>query len=374
MAFGLSKGKISPIAIDFGADSLKMLQVVPGEPTQVVAAACVPVPEAARVDPAARLSFMEDAVKQQLKALPFRGKRAICAIPGFQMLIHNFCVSRCDAEDINAMTDLALRERLGIEPARMIIRNTHALDHHRHGEAKTDVICMAAQREMVMQYLQLAGRAKLEVLGMHPEPQATVKALEPEKRGEAVTQCLIDLGCATTKVMVANGGTLRLAKTINAGGESRIRRIAKRENLAFADARARRVEALSQQLVGVGAGVGEGGGGGDAGGFSADEDDLNLTDRVTATLVDELRAVRRHDRGRFPEAPIQRLVFCGGEARDAGVRDRLAACFGISATVADPTRGMSINPAEVDLGDTDFSQPCPEWTVAAGLCMSDANL
>ena len=370
MAFGLSKGKISPIAIDFGADSLKMLQVVPGEPTQVVAAACVPVPEAARVDPAARLSFMEDAVKQQLKALPFRGKRAICAIPGFQMLIHNFCVSRCDAEDINAMTDLALRERLGIEPARMIIRNTHALDHHRHGEAKTDVICMAAQREMVMQYLQLAGRAKLEVLGMHPEPQATVKALEPEQKSDAAAQCIIDLGCGTTKVMVADGGRLRLAKTISAGGESRIRRLAKREKLSFADARAQRMASLSRALVTAGGGAPE------AGPATGADDDLDLeaTDRVSATIVDEIRGVRRHDRGRFPESPIRRVVFAGGEARDAEQRARYAACFGIDAVVADPTRGMTAAPSDVSIGDTDFSEPCPEWTVAAGLCMSDANL
>ena len=50
MAFGFTKTKFSPIAIDFGSDSLKLLQIIPTDPPQLVAAASSTIPEHARTD------------------------------------------------------------------------------------------------------------------------------------------------------------------------------------------------------------------------------------------------------------------------------------------------------------------------------------
>ena len=372
MAFGISKGRISPIAVDFGADALKVLQIVPGSPTQVVVAATRAVPEDARLDQNARLAFMEEALREMLRDLPFKGKRASCAIPGFQMLIHNFMLPRCDRDDINGMVDLTLRERLGIDPSRMIIRNFHAVDHHRRGEPRTDVICLAAQRELVMKYLQLAGRCKLEVAGMHPEPVAAVKALEPEAGQSVGTQCIVDLGCGTTKVMVARDGRMTLAKTIHVGGEQRIRKIVKKEGLAFAEARSARIEQTRHALVGAGAGTGAGDApNADAGGAT---EDAVPADSLAETLMDEIRAVRRHHRGRFPEAAISSVLFCGGEANDAVVRSQLAGCFGVGCELADPFRDADFGDARVEIPEFEPGRPMPGWVVAAGLCVADANL
>ena len=51
MAFGLSsKNRISPIAVDFGSDTLKVLQIDAGERTEMVAAGSALLPEEARGD------------------------------------------------------------------------------------------------------------------------------------------------------------------------------------------------------------------------------------------------------------------------------------------------------------------------------------
>ena len=55
MAFGWTKTSGSlPIAVDFGFDRLKLLQVTRGDPPQLVAAGAAQVPDEARHDPAAR--------------------------------------------------------------------------------------------------------------------------------------------------------------------------------------------------------------------------------------------------------------------------------------------------------------------------------
>ena len=59
MALGWSRSKTrySPIAVDFGADSLKLLQVIDSDPPQLVGAAAMELPEETRNDPAARRAF-----------------------------------------------------------------------------------------------------------------------------------------------------------------------------------------------------------------------------------------------------------------------------------------------------------------------------
>lgn len=367
MAFGISnKGRTSPIAIDFGADALKMLQVVPGDAPQFIAGGTAILPDHARKDFPARIAFLEDAVKGLLKTQPFRGRRAICAIPGFQTLIHNFMLAQCDPEDLNALVDLQLRERLSVEPTRMVIRNFHSKDHHRGGTPRTDVVCLAAKREVVMQYLQLAGRCKLEVVGMHPEPLCVLRASEAMLQNEDEAVCFVDLGSATTKVIVAQGEKLLLAKTIHAGGEHWNRRFAAREKMGFDEARKQRVRALGAAASNAS---------GRAATATAEPEAKTATrDEVTETITDELRLCFRHHAGRHPEVPIARVVFYGGEALRNDLCQQVARALGVAGQLGDPfARFYAAGPESATSG-VDLKTPQPGWAVAMGLCLSEANL
>jgi len=62
MAFGINKSRLSPIAIDFGVDTLKLLQIsTTDDTTQLIGAASVVIPESARKDSVARYTFLGDA-------------------------------------------------------------------------------------------------------------------------------------------------------------------------------------------------------------------------------------------------------------------------------------------------------------------------
>ena len=362
MAFGISnKGRVSPIAIDLGADTIKLLQVVPDETPQLVAAAAAVVPADARTDLSARLAFIEETIKGMLKNQPFRGRRAICAIPGFQTLIHNFMIARCDPEDVDALIDLELRERLGVDPSRMILRNFHAADHHRQGAARSDVVCLAAKREMVMQYLQVTGRCRLEVVGMHPEPMCVMRCFADLLEDPEESVCLVDIGGATTKVLIVRGEKLLLAKTIHAAGDHWNQRHAKHTQKEFLEARLMRLGGDDSASGGATA-VADG------------PDDDGREDEVSDTLIDELRLVMRHHRGRHPEHPIQRLVLFGGEANQQNLCRRIAAALGVAGQLGDPLAGLyKAGAAEVTAGvDVEVTQP--GWAVAMGLCLSEANL
>ena len=93
MAFGWSKNRYSPIGVDLGADSMKLLQVIPTDPPQLVAAAAAELPPESRSNPPARQAFILERLKDLLKSQPFKGRRAILTIPAYQTLVQHLQVS-----------------------------------------------------------------------------------------------------------------------------------------------------------------------------------------------------------------------------------------------------------------------------------------
>lgn len=375
MAFGKPRARLSPIGIDFGADSLKLLQIIPGDPPELVALGAATVPDEARTNLNSRQAFLEDALPALLRRHPFKQKRVMLSTPAFQTLVHNLTINRCEPKEVDGQVDLALRTRLGIDPSRMVIRNFSAAEVFRNGNPKQEVITFAAGRDIVMRYVDLANRHKLEVLGMHCEAPCVLRAFAhvsqagAKDRGRAVAY--IDLGAATTKIIVARGGKMLLAKTVHAGGDQWTRKLAAQQNLDFAEARLARVAESSSD------GGGAGGTGGtatlpaeSATGTATGPMDCETTD----CLIDELRMTFRHYETRHPEQPIEKLVFLGGEANRIQTCQALARSVHVAAQMGDPFARLSrMNAGSSPMG-VDLSQPQPGWAVALGLCLSEANL
>ena len=416
MAFAWTKPHYSPIAIDLGADSVKLLQLIASDPPQLIAAAAVDVPEHARGDATARFAFFAEAVRTLIKQQSFKGKRAVCSIPAYQTLVQHIQIARVEHEDFESQIGLHLRQRLNVDPARMVIRHFEVGQVVRDGAAKQEVVCLAASRESVMRCLEIAHRSKLDVVGMHCEPLAILKAFEHLYRGAGAaerTTCFIDLGGSTTKVVIAHGGKLAFAKTIHAAGDHFTKARAKADNISFMEARQLRMqeagaESGSQtETAGVAATIaGRGGdtqqespsgvsgasrGSGGGGGLAILEAQI-VADRRNAPaptpgphgqndggsdtldcLIDELQLSVRYHQSLFPNRPIEKLVFLGGEARHLATCQKIAKALRIGAQLGDPlARLLRVNQAGPAVG-VDLDQPQPGWAVPVGLCLSAAE-
>jgi len=375
MAFGLSNKRFSPIGVDFGADSVKLLQIVATDPPQLVAAGAMVLPESARRDTAARFTFLEDALKQLTRNATFKTRKVICSIPACQMLIHQLEIPRCEEDEVEQHVAQALRERLEVEPSRMVVRHYPVQQVMREGTMRQEVLCMAIPRETVMRYIETAQRARLDVIGMHAEPLTISKAFSHLYRREtdkARTTCFIDMGGATTKVVIAHGQTMVFAKAIHAAGDHLTRARARGEGVSFDEARTLRLRERSGETTPVPV---------------AAEDDANGISTVTAThvilapesetiecIIDELQLSVRHHQSLFPQRPIEKLVFLGGESHDVRICQRIAKALRIGAQLGDPLAHLvRINQSGATPG-VDMRLPQPGWAVPLGLCLSEANL
>ncbi len=403
MAFGWSKTRYSPIAVDFGADSIKLLQVIPSDPPQVITAASAEIPEHARLDPTARYAFFVEALKSLLKSQPFKGNRAILSIPAYHTLATHLQIARVEHEDFDAQIGLQLRQRLNVDPSRMVIRHFDVCQVVRDGSPKQEVICFAASRDAVMRHVESAQRAKLDVVSMTCEPLAILKAfghLYAANRAEERTTCFIDIGGAATKVIIAHGGQMVFAKTIHAAGDHLTRERAKRDNTSFMDARAARYNEAGGKALPAAQPVPEpvavGGGEPTGGAFalidaqiaaerkasgalpdaapaprSAPAAQADVASDTLDCLIDELQLCVRYHQSLFPGRTIEKLVFLGGEARHVGTCQKIARSLRIGAQLGDPlARLLRVNQAGPGKG-VDINQPQPGWAVPLGLCLSE---
>lgn len=407
MAFGLTRSRLSPIAIDPGADQLKLLQVAGGEPPQLVAMAAEPVPASARGDAAEWLAFIEDALPRLLQQGGFRGRRAMWTIPAFNTYVHHLDIATNQKVSQQDQLESQLRERLNVEPTRMVVRSFDVGPVQRSTGPCQRMIALAAKRDKVMKYVDLARRCRLEVVGMHSEPLCVVRAFSHLFRRETDQQratCFVDMGASTTKVTIAHGREMIFTKTIQAGGEQTLQTIAKARSISLDQARelhlageadaapaeeladepasASPASALdSPQSVPTGAGTERAGV--DEGAAAAREgtsvaagpalaEPADADAAAHETIVDELRLCLRYHGRLFPDRAVERLVFVGGAAHRRARCRAIAQATGVAGALGDPLAVCQADPRAAIVG-VDPSAVQPGWAVAVGLSQCEAN-
>lgn len=393
MAFGMNKSRLTPIAIDFGVDTVKMLQVSSGETTQLIGAGALVVPENARKDSAARYTFLADAVKELARQQPYKGKRVMCAIPAFQTFVNTFELQCGENDDIDGQVNLHLQTAMEMDPTRMVIRNQRVGSVIRDGVNKQRVICIAANRAVVMRYLEIAAAAKLEVVGMHSEPVCIAKCFsELYNRRDAdktEARCFVDIGAGSTKLVIIRDQEILLARNIAVAGDELTHRHAKEHKTDFAEARLSRVrEAANPQAANpFGAGlqleedtnvaladdIGDGVLDPRQRGITTQPGSAGHSDEMLDKLVDGIRMTVRYHDSVCSDNPVQRVVLLGGESHHESVAQAIAHEFGVPTFVGDPMARVMRTPGLEPL-NIDTNQPQPGWAVPLGLCLSDANL
>ncbi|MFP4144370.1 MAG: pilus assembly protein PilM [Phycisphaeraceae bacterium] len=380
MAFGFPRSRHTPIAIDFGSDQLKLLQLTAGDSPRIRAAASEMVPESARLNGEARRQFLADALPRLLKSQPFRGRKAVCSLPALQTLTQHVEIPAGPDEDLTGRVEMQLRERLNVEPTRMVVRHFRVGQIVRESGPCQQVLVLAANRDVVMGYVELARQSKLDIVGMQGEPMALLQAYQQMPGHEpGRTVALIDIGGSTTKVVIAQGDKLVFAKKIPAGGDQITREVATQRGLSFADARAARLAEAGQTRPDTPA---------EPAAAPAQVTGIPALDVATSTtappaaapvgedmldcLTDELQLCVRYHQSLFPEHPLEKLVFLGGEARQVEICQRIARSLRTAAQLGNPL--AAIGRGGKPGAGVDLDQPQPGWAVPLGLSLSEKSV
>lgn len=406
---------VNPIGIDFGSDSLRLaqVQVIGGEP-RLIAAARADVPDAARTDPAARATFLVHALRDLVAQGKFQGRRAMLGLPAASMFIQHIRLPKMDDEATKKALPWEARGKLPIDPSQALLRHLVAGEIYQEQEPKNEIILMAASRELVNQLLSAAAKARLDVVGMNVEPSAIIDCFSHvyRRKGDGeMTNLFVDLGCAGSRAFISRAGHILFARAMAIGSEHLSRAIASQMKISLEEARLLRLRlaelqpalneneqkqevlapevSLEQAMPALAAAMRSAEGGvatatavmqaptaSSAGRKDKAVDPRQqLADAEAACrepvgrLIEELDLCRRYYESTFPNKPVERIVFVGGEARNRSLCQHIARELGVAAQVGDPLIRMGrISDVSIESG-IDRRQPQPAWATAIGLSL-----
>jgi type IV pilus assembly protein PilM len=421
--------KSCPIGVDFGSDSLRLAQVAPsGKEWKLVAAASADVPSHVRHDQNARMQFFIQTTKDLLGQGSFTGRGVVLALPAASMFIQHLRLPKMDEEAMKKAIPWEARGKIPIDPSQALLRHHIAGEVYQDQEAKCEVVLMAAGRETVNQYLAMSAKARLDVVGMNVEPKAIVDCFTQiyrRKNDVNITNMFIDIGCAGTRAFIARGAHIMFARVIHIAGDHFTRAVASAFGLNLDEAKLLRLKLCNagtgapaapearpesepeqsedtpmEGMAILGAALSaarQANGGSDPRKATSASDRRQTRGEVNAAsvqandtqqqvlrieqacreplnkLIHELEACRRYYEATFPNKPVDRLVFIGGEAKHRNLCQHIAREMGLAAQVGDPmVRLAKVADIPPDAG-IDPTQPQPNWAVALGLSMGPTD-
>ncbi len=405
-----------PIAIDFGVSGMKILQIEAGDIPKLVAASFVPTPPELMNDHVARFDFQLQSLPRAIKQGGFKGHRAVCAIPAGQTFCKPMQFQKVDGLSLEQLVQGAVSSHIGCEPSALVYRHVEVPTPGVQS-GRQEVICTAVPRVLIDRLLAGMRSAKLEVVGIHSEFAAVLRAFDyitHRTDDVSLATLYLDLGASATKVAIAHGTKPVFARVIELGGRQLDEAVIRQTKCTLTEARSKRyagehLEVAPPRSAGPRA-VDEGlramatamRGSDNATAAAAMKDaameerragaalpgltsDVRLGEASSAMpegvdlkeeleiLTDEVRMCLRYHDSLFPGRKLDRGVFMGGEALHRGLCQHLAKSLKIPVQVADPMARLLKDGKEPANG-VNLKQSQPGWAVAMGLCMAPTDL
>lgn len=368
VTFRLFRSSRSPVLLDFGSSSLKLLQIDLGEQPRARAVAELACPETllgSALD--ARIESFVAALPAVLRAHGFKGRRAVVSPFSQHTLVHHLTLGAAESERPTEAAATKLAAMLGCDASALIVRTVPVREFTRDGATWREVIAIAMGKRDAMRYVDACRRAGLDIVGMHAGISAlplAFTARETHAAGEHGATMYVDLGYGGTKVVICEGGRIEFAKSIAVAGRSLDRRIATARGAAVGEAR------LERMTAGIGAWRTGNREAIDAGNASCAV--ARAANDAVDALAEELSMCVRYHAAMFGDRAVSEVVFTGGEARDRDLCHALAESLHLPARSGDPLAALVA--AGGPHAPSASNHPHPGWAVVCGLAHAPLDL
>jgi len=346
----IAKRRPSPIGVDIGSRSVKLLQFDAGR-TEVRAAARWDLP----VHPQAGAPPRDDeeivqAIRQAREGRNFRGREAVFCLGSGRLFVQNIRVAPASGEELKKQVYLEAAGRLPFSSDEAEIHYLEAADVRQSDTVRREVIVLACHRPVLERILALGERAGLRPVAVDVEPAAMLRCYCRQYRRDDDQQrrmVFVNVGASTTMVVIARGSDAVFIKYIEVGGRHLDEAVARHLQMSLADAAALRRHNGDRR---------------------ADQRDPDIARSIAESvrpvldrLAGELSLCLRYYSVTFRGQPLSQIVLGGGEATPS-LADWLAARLDLPCELGDPLRSYQKAVSSGRIG---------QWDVAAGLALRE---
>ena len=326
--------KALPIGLDVGRATVRMLQLAGNRrDLRVVSAARFVIPQEVREDAGLRREAVVEGVRRALREQPFRRREAVMNVSPEQLGVRNIRLPAMSEEERSTAVNWEAQNKFPFDTATAVIQHLWAGPVHQGDQVLEETILLAAPRAEIESRMALAAEAGLDLVSLDAPCGALFRGFErflQRREDEEVVSALVDVG-ARTMVVMARGREIVFVKAIPIGGAVFNRAVAECLELSVTEA-----EALRRRT-------------GRRPRDTSEEDERSeqvrraVGDAIRPHLEDlasEIGLCLRYFAVTFRGAPVDTVVFAGGEAHDPAIPAALGERLGVRAEVGDPLRGV----------------------------------
>jgi type IV pilus assembly protein PilM len=348
----LSQRRTSPIGIDIGARSIKLVQLS-GDHSRLIDAARVELPALPeQATPQEQAQRIADGLRRGLKDRDFRGRDAVCCLSDRQLFLQSLRVPKQNGPQLDRLVAQEAVSRVPFAIDEAELRYLEAADVRQGDQTLREVIVFAVQRSVLEQSLNIVEQARLKPVAVDVEPAALVRSYASQFRRDDDRQAralLVHIGYSRTAALIAQADELLFVKYIDVGGQHFDLAVGRHLKMDLHEAITlrkhngdRRAELQDPEVARTVA---------------------EAIRPILERLTNELAMCVRYHSVTFRGQPILRMVISGGEATPL-LAENLSKHLDVKAELSDPFRSFTTMP---NLGRRG------QWEVAAGLALRELN-
>ncbi|MCG8587429.1 MAG: pilus assembly protein PilM [Pirellulales bacterium] len=342
----LANHRASPIGVDIGSHSVKLLQLS-ADHSRIVCASRWDFDHGDSPEGDASAATT-DALRQAMEGRRFRGRDAVLCLGARDLFVQNIRIPKARPDELPQIVQQEAAGRLPYAINDAELRFTEAADVRQGEQTKREVIVMAVHRPTLEAAVESVIEAGLRPVAVDVEPYALLRCYAKQfRRDEDREQraMFVNVGSSNTAVVIAHGDEPLFIKYLDIGGRHMDQAVADQLHLSLSDATAlrrhngdRRADAQDPEVM---------------------RSIAECLRPVLDELASELSMCVRYHSVTFRGKPLMRLVLGGGEANES-LATELAARLDLKSHVGEPLRSFE------DAAQTGRKT---QWDVAAGLAM-----
>jgi len=404
---GFGGSKMSPVGLDLGSSSMTAVRLrYQTGGSILLQAANDTLPEGliqeGEVRDVEALSF---AIKEFWKTHNIKGKKVALGLANQKVVVRTLEFPLLDPKELRSAIEFQAQDYIPI-PIEEAVFDFHVLGRFtdEEGIEKQKVLVVAAQKVMVMDFINAIKGAKLTIAGVDLQAFSLIRALAPvsfldQGPGDRAT-AIANIGSDVTNLVVDMGGEPQFTRIISFGGDDFTKALQDLQGISFIKAEQLKAETgLSEPASRIEPEINEGlpepglgavspvepaaAGPGEseegpwiAGPPVEAETEQEMKANVQGTLesvadslAEEIRRSLDYYMSQEQSAPIVKLLISGGGAMLKHLDAHLAQLFPFAVEIGNPM--MRIGENKADLTDEQIQALAPQLTIAIGLALED---
>ena len=342
----LSKQNLT-IGLDIGSHAVKVCEFKEsGKGLKLVSLGSAQIPDGAVEDGELR---NPDAVGQVIRNLidnlKIKNKKVAISISGYSVIMKKI--------NLAVMTDVELEHHIKTEAEQYIpfdidevYIDFQDLNTNLVGEDRTDVMLVAAKKDVVNVYIDMLSAIGLKVAIIDVDAFALENAFELNM-GQEKNVILVDIGSSKMNINIISGGVSVFARDVFLGSRQLTEQIQGQLDVSFEEAEDLKICAQDP---------------GDRQSIIED----SFSSACTQWILEIKKAIDFYD-SNYPDNPIDKMVLSGGGAHISGLERYFANESGIAVEIFNPFFCAEIDSKKID---RDYINKIgPEMAISAGLAM-----